>query len=179
MTHKADLISLKPYEQYETERRRNMSDCSDLWDLLDQVKDPEIPALSLWDMGILRDVQRTDKGEISVTITPTYSGCPAMDVMKEDIELLLNQHGFTDFTVNTCLTPAWTSDWMTDEGRMKMHGYGIAPPEAGVVLEDLHIACPHCGSSNTRVVSEFGSTACKALIQCSDCAEPFDYFKKI
>lgn len=169
--------------QYEREQCRRNSDCGDLWNLLDAVKDPEIPVLSLWDMGILRDV-RKEGDKVRVTITPTYSGCPAMDVMKEDIESVLRANGVDDFTVETKLSPAWTTDWMTDKGRQQLRGYGIAPPDdapdaGNRETPEAEVACPHCGSTDTKRVSEFGSTACKALFQCQDCGEPFDYFKSI
>lgn len=169
-------------EQYEREQFRRNSDHAELWNLLDEVKDPEIPVLSLWDMGILRDVQYQG-GQVIVTITPTYSGCPAMDVIQEDIENLLRAKGYGDCKVQTKLSPAWTTDWMTDYGRSQLRGYGIAPPddvaEPTGETPEANVTCPHCGSSNTKRVSEFGSTACKALFQCGDCCEPFDYFKHI
>ena len=125
------------------------------------------------------------KGDkILVTITPTYSGCPAMGTITSDIVAVLNTEGFTDIEVKTSLSPAWSSEWMSREGRRKLREYGIAPPEDADLDEDgltpdAHAQCPHCGSRNSRRVSEFGSTACKALFQCNDCNEPFDYFKKI
>lgn len=163
-------IDLVPHERYERKRLRADSDCPELWNLLDQVKDPEIPVLSLWDLGILQNVEQCGD-QVRVTITPTYSGCPAMDVIREDIEKLLRDHGVDDVSIKTQLSPAWTTDWMTEEGRAQLQGYGIAPPG--------DVSCPHCGSKNTNRVSEFGSTACKALYQCGDCGEPFDYFKNI
>jgi len=150
--------------------RRENSALGEVWDLLDQVKDPEIPVLSLWDLGVLTDIEMTGDG-IQVIITPTYSGCPAMDVMRSDVDAALRAAGFENFSINTRLAPAWSTDMMSPEGRDKLRDYGIAPPADN--------SCPHCGSSNTRNVSEFGSTACKALYQCRDCNEPFDYFKKI
>lgn len=169
--------------QYERELFRRDSHCLELWELLDEVKDPEIPALSLWDMGVLRDVRR--EGErIRVTITPTYSGCPAMDVMREDIEILLRANGLANCSVETQLSPAWTTDWMTDKGRAELRAYGIAAPNDAIGHEgqetpEKGVRCPRCGSVHTRRVSEFASTACKALFQCDDCFEPFDYFKKL
>ncbi len=151
--------------------------------MLDDVKDPEIPVLSLWDMGVLRDVVREGK-RVKVVITPTYSGCPAMDVMREDIEVRLRESGIQQCEVKTQLSPAWTTDWMTDKGRAELRAYGIAAPDdaqnsAGRDTPEANVRCPHCHSVHTRRVSEFSSTACKALFQCHDCAEPFDYFKKI
>lgn len=176
-------ISLMPEEQYRRLQQRNASDVKMLWDLLDEVKDPEVPVLSIWDLGILRDVER-DADRVVVTITPTYSGCPAMNTITDDVVARLNQHGYDNVDVKTVLSPAWSSEWMSPEGRRKLRNYGIAPPEdaeldADGLTPDAHAQCPHCGSRNTRRISEFGSTACKALFQCSDCNEPFDYFKKI
>jgi len=176
-------ISLMPKEQYDRVLQRSQPDVKELWDLLDAVKDPEVPVLSIWDLGILRDIER-DGDKLLVTITPTYSGCPAMDNISTDVTLLLNENGYADVTVKMSLSPAWSSEWMSPEGRKKLREYGIAPPEDADLDDDgltpdAHAACPHCGSRNTRRVSEFGSTACKALFQCDDCSEPFDYFKKI
>lgn len=176
-------ISLIPEEQYQREQQRNQPGVKDLWDILDQVKDPEVPVLTIWDLGILRDIERKGKSVI-VTITPTYSGCPAMDNITSDITQALNEAGYADVRVKTSLSPAWSSEWMSADGRKKLRNYGIAPPEdAGLDSDGLtpeaHAQCPHCGSRNTRRISEFGSTACKALFQCDDCNEPFDYFKKI
>jgi ring-1,2-phenylacetyl-CoA epoxidase subunit PaaD len=176
-------ISLMPEEQYRRLQQRNVADVKELWDLLDAVKDPEVPVLTIWDLGILRDIQR-DGDKIIVTITPTYSGCPAMDNIATDVTKALNDAGYAEVQVKTVLSPAWSSEWMSPEGRKKLRNYGIAPPEdaeldADGLTPDAHAQCPHCGSRNTRRVSEFGSTACKALFQCDDCSEPFDYFKKI
>lgn len=150
--------------------------------LMEQVKDPEIPVLSIRDLGILRDIS-LDGGWVTVTITPTYSGCPAMSVIKADIKEVLSAAGFENVTVKQSLAPAWTTDWMTSEGREKLREYGIAPPQksgggkCAVASSGTAVACPQCGSEHTECVSEFGSTACKALYRCLDCAEPFDYFK--
>lgn len=176
-------ISLMAEEHYQRLQQRNADDVKVLWDLLDAVKDPEVPALSIWDLGILRDIQRNGD-QIIIIITPTYSGCPAMDNIRTDVIQCLNDNGYADVTVNMSLSPAWSSEWMSPEGRTKLRQYGIAPPEdaeldADGLTPDAHAACPHCGSRNTHRVSEFGSTACKALFQCDDCGEPFDYFKKI
>lgn len=176
-------ISLMPEEQYRRLQQRNAAEVKELWDLLDQVKDPEVPVLSIWDLGILRDVER-DGDRIVVTITPTYSGCPAMNTITDDVIAALKTHGYDDVEVKTRLSPAWSSEWMSSSGRRKLRNYGVAPPEDADLDEDgltphAHALCPHCGSRNTRRISEFGSTACKALFQCNDCNEPFDYFKKI
>lgn len=172
-----------PEEQYRREQQRQAPDTRALWDLLDQVKDPEVPVLTIWDLGLLRDIER--QGErILVTITPTYSGCPAMDEIAADIKRVLHAAGHTEIEVKTSLSPAWSSEWMSTQGREKLRNYGIAPPEdadvdADGLTPEAHALCPHCGSRDTRRISEFGSTACKALFQCNDCKEPFDYFKKI
>lgn len=143
---------------------------------LAEVVDPEIPVLTIEDLGVLRDVTVGDDGAVEVTITPTYSGCPAMDTIKADVERVLADHGFADARVSTVLAPAWTTDWMTEAGRRKLAEFGIAPP--GQVAMEL-IRCPRCGSADTRLVSRFGSTACKALRACNRCLEPFDHFKAI
>ncbi|SIT00440.1 1,2-phenylacetyl-CoA epoxidase subunit PaaD [Neptunomonas antarctica] len=176
-------ISLMPDEQYQRLQQRNNAEVKELWDILDEVKDPEVPVLSIWDLGILRDVER-DGSSVVVTITPTYSGCPAMDTISSDVETALNKAGYSEVVINTQLSPAWSSEWMSPQGRKNLREYGIAPPEDADLCEDgltpeAHARCPHCGSRNTRRISEFGSTACKALFQCNDCSEPFDYFKKI
>jgi len=149
-----------------------------------EVPDPEIPVLSVVDLGLIRDVSFVD-GTCVVAITPTYSGCPAMLAIAADIERVLSEHGVADVRIETRLSPAWTTDWMTEKGRAALKAYGIAPPAqnsaslCGIKRRPsvLVVACPHCGSDNTRVVSHFGSTACKALYRCVACGEPFDYFK--
>lgn len=134
--------------------------------------------MSLWEMGILQDVEmQGDK--VLVTITPTYSGCPAMTVMAEDLLLALEEAGYFGSEVITRLSPAWSTSWMSDEAQEKLRNYGIAPPGAGCGGEGEDVHCPQCDSGNVRKLSEFGSTACKALFQCADCGEPFDYFKPI
>jgi ring-1,2-phenylacetyl-CoA epoxidase subunit PaaD len=143
--------------------------------LLDAVKDPEIPAVSLWELGVLQDIAHNDD-EVVVTITPTYSGCPAMTVMAEDIQQALADAGYPRSRVVTRLAPAWSTSWISQEARDKLRAYGIAPPGE---LDATAVSCPHCGSANVQIVSQFGSTACKALYQCKECAEPFDYFKPI
>lgn len=153
--------------------------------ILEQVTDPEIPVLSIGEMGILRDVQM-DGETVKVLITPTYSGCPAMDRIREDVSDTLTKHGYDKAEVSLVLSPAWTTDWMSDEAKDKLRDYGIAPPCTSSPLNDsdehqlsFTASCPQCDSFNTQLVSEFGSTACKALWQCSDCKEPFDYFKPL
>jgi ring-1,2-phenylacetyl-CoA epoxidase subunit PaaD len=157
------------------------ADCSAgvraIWDLLDAVKDPEIPVLSLWDLGILRDVEKIDD-KVIVTITPTYSGCPAMDTIRNDIKKVLAESGYRDCEVKMVLSPAWTTDWMSVEGKQKLEQFGIAPPGNTLAAEQL-ICCPRCKSENTKLISEYGSTACKAMYQCDHCKEAFCYFKVI
>lgn len=143
-----------------------------IWNILEQVSDPEIPVLSVLDLGIVRDVKWEDKTLI-VTITPTYSGCPAMDMIAVNIRLALHEAGYNDVKLETVLSPAWTTEWMTETGKEKLTQYGIAPPKEPGSLP----ACPQCHSMKTKLLSQFGSTACKALYQCEDCKEPFDYFK--
>lgn len=146
------------------------------------VVDPEVPVLTIDDLGVLRDV-RVDGDTVTVTITPTYSGCPAVEAIRDDIVLALTSAGFDRAVVQTTLTPAWTTDWMSDEGRRKLTEYGIAPPTgrapAGPIRLKLSVPCPRCGSLDTREVSRFGSTSCKSLWECRACLEPFDHFKAL
>ena len=150
------------------------------WNAAAQVVDPEIPVLTIADLGVLRDVTVTD-GAVEVAITPTYSGCPAMNMIAVEIELALEREGIRNPKIRTVLSPAWTTDWMSEQGRQKLKEYGIAPPQAGsgrrALFGEQEVACPQCGSVNTEVLSEFGSTSCKALWRCRACREPFDYFK--
>ena len=175
-----------------------------VWEILETVSDPEVPVLSVIDLGVVRDIVVTiippsggrgvdgrgsdgDESEscgLLLFVTPTYTGCPAMDVMKMNIRMALLQEGFTDIKITQVLSPAWTTDWMSEIGKQKLKAYGIAPPQykQAVCSPDAFqaeeaIPCPLCNSYNTRLVSQFGSTACKALYQCNDCKEPFDYFK--
>ena len=150
------------------------------------VPDPEVPVLTIDDLGVLRDVELDDAGRVTVTITPTYSGCPAMDAITADVRTRLVDAGHHDAEVRMVLTPAWTTDWMSDAGRRKLLDYGIAPPTgrgpvgsgAGAPVPlTLSVRCPLCGSPDTRELSRFGSTACKALWRCDTCREPFDWFK--
>jgi ring-1,2-phenylacetyl-CoA epoxidase subunit PaaD len=144
------------------------------------VCDPEVPVLTIADLGVLRDV-RIENGTVEAVITPTYSGCPAMQMIAVEIELALERAGFAAPKVTTVLSPAWTTDWMSEAGKEKLRAFGIAPPagRAGrrALFGEEHVACPRCGSMRTTRISEFGSTACKALYRCATCAEPFDYFK--
>ena len=150
-----------------------------LYELLSSVVDPEIPVLTLQDLGVLRDISIAD-GKVKVTITPTYAGCPAMETMRADIESTLAAAGYAQVVVQQNLSPAWSTDWMTQDGREKLQAYGIAPPASTSCGQSTgQIECPQCNSAEVKLVSEFGSTACKALYQCQDCREPFDYFKCI
>ncbi len=145
------------------------------------VLDPEVPVLTIEDLGILRDVSVDEDGHVDVAITPTYSGCPAIDAITSDVTQALADHGFDDVRVHLVLAPAWTTDWMSEAGKQKLLAYGIAPPSPrgdGGVLVALTLRCPQCGSPDTRELSRFGSTACKSLWACNDCKEPFDHFKK-
>ncbi|MBY5935184.1 phenylacetate-CoA oxygenase subunit PaaJ [Tateyamaria omphalii] len=145
-----------------------------VWAWLDDVPDPEIPVISVVDLGVVRDVSVLDTA-VTVTITPTYSGCPAMSVIAMDIETALAKQGVTDVQLKTQIAPAWTTDWLSDKGRARLEDYGIAPPQpAGGPTR-----CPHCHSDAVEKVSQFGSTPCKAQWRCTDCLEPFDYFKCI
>ncbi|HXB30345.1 MAG TPA: 1,2-phenylacetyl-CoA epoxidase subunit PaaD [Puia sp.] len=147
--------------------------------ILSEVKDPEIPVLSISDLGILRAVE-TDGEKISIQISPTYSGCPAMDIIQDDIRAALAKHGLKNIEIKQVLSPAWTSDWMTEEGKLKLQSYGIASPavhDCSLNGEDQPESCPLCHSKNIEMISRFGSTSCKALYRCLDCREPFDYFK--
>jgi ring-1,2-phenylacetyl-CoA epoxidase subunit PaaD len=152
-----------------------------VWNWLYEVADPEIPVLSIIDLGVVRDVN-LEEGRCLVTITPTYSGCPAMKTIEDDIVSKLTSEGVEVVKVTLVLSPAWTTDWITEVGREKLRAYGIAPPENEVdksilFAEPPKVPCPLCSSRNTRMVSLFGSTACKAQYQCNECLEPFDYFK--
>lgn len=154
-----------------------------IWSLLEDIKDPEIPVLSIVDLGIVRDVAVDDE-QVTITITPTYTGCPAMDMIAASIRMELMANGFRDVKVESVISPAWTTDWMTEKGKQQLKEYGIAPPNPRqqvchdkLFAPDEAVQCPHCNSWHTRRISEFGSTACKALYQCEDCLEPFDYFK--
>ena len=140
------------------------------WSAAAQVVDPEIPVLTIADLGVLRDVEVHD-GHVEVAITPTYSGCPAMNMIALEIELALEREGFARPKIRTVLSPAWTTDWLTEDAHRRLAACGIAPPRAET------IACPHCGSEDVELLSAFGSTACKALYRCRACREPFDAFK--
>ncbi len=152
------------------------------WEIAASVLDPEVPVLTIEDLGILRDVREDAAGHVHVQITPTYSGCPAMDAIRADIEKAFAAAGYDDMTVEFVLAPAWTTDWMSEDGKRKLAEYGIAPPQPrgeGPVRLTLTVRCTLCGSPDTRELSRFGSTACKSLWVCNQCREPFDYFKAI
>jgi ring-1,2-phenylacetyl-CoA epoxidase subunit PaaD len=151
-----------------------------IWSFLEEVSDPEIPVLTIVDLGVVRDVKATPTG-YHVVITPTYSGCPAMKMIEEQIVEKLSEKGVFS-TVELVLAPAWTTDWLTESGKDKLRAYGIAPPEhepdkSVLFAEPVRVPCPRCTTRNTRMISQFGSTACKAQYQCNECLEPFDYFK--
>ncbi len=147
------------------------------------VLDPELPVLTIDDLGILRDVDVDTDGHVRVTITPTYSGCPAMESIRSDVRAALAREGYDDVTVDLVLSPAWSTDWLTEDARRKLEEYGVAPPHlrphGGAVPLTLTLRCPQCGSADTRELSRFGSTACKSLWVCNACREPFDHFKSL
>lgn len=152
-----------------------------IWELLEDVSDPEVPVLTIVDLGIVRDVV-INNDTVKIIITPTYSGCPAMQVIETEIDKRFKEEGINQVEIKTVLSPAWTTDWLSENGKKKLKEYGIAPPEDEVDKSVLFakptvIPCPVCDSKNTKMVSQFGSTACKAHYQCNDCLEPFDYFK--
>ncbi|MFF4549693.1 1,2-phenylacetyl-CoA epoxidase subunit PaaD [Streptomyces sp. NPDC001435] len=167
---------------------------AELLELAGSVPDPELPVLTLQELGVVRAVHLRDTGAVEVELTPTYTGCPAVEAMSLDIERVLREHGVREVTVRTVLTPAWSTDDISAEGRRKLREFGIAPPrerrEAGPVALGLGptrtvadasdpVRCPHCGSADTELLSRFSSTACKALRRCRDCREPFDHFKEL
>ena len=154
-----------------------------IYSYLEEINDPEVPVLSIIDLGIVRDVKMNNE-ELEVIITPTYTGCPAMDMIAATIKIQLATLGFKKIKITQALSPAWTTEWMSEEGKRKLKEYGIAPPNPKQQVCDQKlfaaaesVQCPHCNSYHTHRISEFGSTACKALYQCDDCKEPFDYFK--
>lgn len=163
--------------------RPTNSSVESIWLILETITDPEIPVISITDLGIVRDV-KVDGERAEIFITPTYSGCPAMDMISANIRIVLAAHGWKQAKVTTVLSPAWTTDWMTGSGKAKLKDYGIAPPNPKqqvcsdkLFAADEAVQCPHCNSWHTARISEFGSTACKALYRCEACKEPFDYFK--
>ncbi|QWF24068.1 phenylacetate-CoA oxygenase subunit PaaJ [Nocardioides sp. LMS-CY] len=172
------------------DRRAAPTAPSAAWKIAADLPDPELPVVTIGDLGILRDVTEDDQGRVHVTITPTYSGCPAMETISDDLVDALTSAGYQHVDVEYVLSPAWTTDWMTEEARAKLAAYGIAPPGpagpvtgpvtgqvTGPVTVPLTVRCPRCGSPDTRESSRFGSTACKSLWVCRSCREPFDHFK--
>jgi ring-1,2-phenylacetyl-CoA epoxidase subunit PaaD len=173
---------------------QNIATESDIWEWLKEVSDPEIPVLSIVDLGIVRGVHcGSQTSTAKIIITPTYSGCPAMVVIGEEIRATMKRHGVDDLVLETVLSPAWTTDWMSEDAKERLRSYGVAPPSKLVKLAGLEtrrplagpdsdelaglVACPQCGSTRTEVISLYGSTACKALYKCKSCLEPFDAFK--
>ncbi len=149
-----------------------------IWKLLENIADPEVPVLSILDLGIVRKID-IENNKICISITPTYSGCPAMHTIAMNIKFELLSNGIKDVEVKEILSPTWTTAWMTENGKKKLKEYGIAPPQydENKKAQETHIECPQCLSKNTTLLSQFGSTACKAMYKCLDCLEPFDYFK--
>ena len=159
-----------------------MGTARQIWDWLDEVPDPEIPAVSVVDLGIVRKVT-VGEASVDIDVAPTYSGCPATEVIEKNIAAMLEKRGVRGVAVRRVLSPPWTTDWISDSGREKLRRYGIAPPERAANRRELlgrpDVSCPRCASNRTKLVSEFGSTACKSSWQCEDCLEPFEYFKCI
>jgi ring-1,2-phenylacetyl-CoA epoxidase subunit PaaD len=159
----------------------------EIWKLLDAIPDPEIPVISIIELGVVREVQHVNS-KVTITITPTYSGCPAVNLFQDEIVTTLNNNGYTDVEINTTYSPAWTTDWMPETAKQKLKEFGIAPPEIKMDSHDKLdlfkdnekvVACPYCNSTNSHLESQFGSTACKALYFCDDCIQPFEHFKCI
>ncbi|MBC3984962.1 phenylacetate-CoA oxygenase subunit PaaJ [Streptomyces sp. AC536] len=171
------MVTTSPVDETPLER--------ELREVAGSVPDPELPVLSLAELGVLRGLRVTGPGRVEVELTPTYTGCPAIETMSADIEQVLHQHGVPEVTVRTVLSPPWTTDAISADGRRKLKEFGIAPPRttgpatSGPVAVDLAIRCPHCGSTRTSLLSRFSSTACKALRRCESCLEPFDHFKEL
>lgn len=162
-----------------------MKTTEQIFNLLSEIPDPEIPVISIIELGVIRDIKLVDEKTIEVKITPTYSGCPAMKQMEDDVRKKLMDNGFKSVTITTVYNPPWSSDWLNAEARLKLQKYGIAPPEENTTDKSFltgkpkTVTCPRCKSKNTIMISQFGSTACKALHQCKECLEAFDYFKCI
>ncbi len=157
----------------------------DIWNFISTIPDPEIPVITIEELGVLRDVE-IEPNKVIITVTPTYTGCPAMKMFEDDIISTLKKHNINNVEIKMVYSPAWTTDWMTNEAKEKLRAYGIAPPIDGTADKGVLFAngpktviCPKCKSKNTSLKSQFGSTACKALYTCDDCLEPFDYFKCI
>jgi ring-1,2-phenylacetyl-CoA epoxidase subunit PaaD len=154
-----------------------------IYEYLEQVKDPEVPALSIIDLGIVRKVVLLENNDVEIVITPTYSGCPAMDAISTNIRIALAGYGLGKITLTTQLSPAWTTDWMSENGKQKLKAYGIAPPtrlssnNPLALFEDDTVPCPKCDSTDTELISRFAATSCKSLYKCNNCHEPFEHFK--
>lgn len=161
---------------------KNQTSIEEIWKILESVPDPEIPVISVVELGVVRDVKRVGE-KYNIIITPTYTGCPAMDMISVMIKAALEDHNIENYTLETVISPPWTTDWMSTETKNKLKAYGIAPPaentqdKNSLLGKPLKIACPQCESMNTVLQSQFGSTPCKSLYKCNDCLEPFDYFK--
>ena len=159
-----------------------MTSEKEIWKILEEVKDPEIPILSVIDLGIVRSVNIA-RDKINIVVTPTYSGCPALDVINMDIRLKLIEKGYRNVSIQQQLSPAWTTDWITEEGKQKLKAFGIAPPNpkqqfcSSEMFQQEAVQCPRCNSYHTELISQFGSTACKSIYKCLDCKETFDHFK--
>ncbi len=185
MSHQHRLYSsdVAPHIKHHKNLTASPPSLPAIWALLETVCDPEIPALTVTDLGIVRDVQLLPDEVVEVVITPTYSGCPAMGIIEVNIRAVLQEGGFDRVKISTVLSPAWTTDWLSAAGRQKLSAFGIAPPaeasldKQALLGERRAITCPFCQSTHTEMLSQFGSTACKALFRCLDCWEPFDYFK--
>lgn len=162
-----------------------MMNKEDIYRLLTGIPDPEIPIINIVELGVVREVFVSDNQHVEITITPTYSGCPAMKQMEDDVKEKLKMNGVSSFNIKYTYNPPWTTDWLTISAKQKLQAYGIAPPEEKTTDKSFltgktkQITCPHCKSKNTYMVSQFGSTACKALYKCNNCLEAFDYFKCI
>lgn len=178
------MVAAQKQEHYREEDETSSPSYSELqsklqklWDLLEQVKDPEIPVISIRELGVLRDLTLLNN-RLIVTITPTYSACPAMDVIREDIAAVLTNSAYPDFEIKTILSPAWTTDWLGEEAKQKLEEFGIAAP-AKLKSAKQTVSCPRCKSESTQLISQYGSTACKAMHRCKSCEETFCYFKAI
>ncbi len=171
LSAKEEPLSIVSPEFAARKAYRNNSPHQSIWNILDTVFDPELPGLTIWDLGILQDVKNEDNGW-RIIVTPTYSGCPAVETINQDIKAALRKFGCEDVKVEVVLSPAWTTEMMSPAGKAHLRAINFAPPD-----KQDEVICPTCASSNTKVISQFGSTACKALYQCVDCLEAFDYFK--
>lgn len=148
-----------------------------IWEILNQIPDPEIPVISITDLGIVREVIINENSIVEIKLTPTYSGCPATEMIATMVKLALVENGIHNTKITTVLHPAWTTNWITEQAKQKLKEYGIAAPNKKILIAQDGVECPRCNSQNTKLISEFGSTPCKALYQCQECKEPFDYFK--